>query len=119
MLKSWLLDALVQPVTDTREELQRRLLDDYIVRRDAELADRYQACSSPISERVQRMRKVRSWCVTNGQAMGLGRISAPTASTTSRAAPAGWSTRSPSPAAACKRHRSLTTHQGAVTNRGQ
>jgi hypothetical protein len=45
LLSPWLLDALARPVTETREQLQARLLADYTARRDAELADRYQALS--------------------------------------------------------------------------
>jgi hypothetical protein len=45
LLSPWLLDALAKPVTETREQLQAQLLADYTARRDAELADRYQALS--------------------------------------------------------------------------
>jgi DNA-binding transcriptional ArsR family regulator len=45
LLAPWLLDALAGPVTETREQLQRRLLAEHTASRDAELADRYQTLS--------------------------------------------------------------------------
>jgi DNA-binding transcriptional ArsR family regulator len=45
LLPAWLLDGLGGPVTETREQLQQRLLAEHTARRDDELADRYQALS--------------------------------------------------------------------------
>jgi len=43
LLSPWLLDELAKPVTETREQLQRRLLGDHTAARDAELEQRRQA----------------------------------------------------------------------------
>jgi hypothetical protein len=77
LLDSWRLDALAEPVTETREQLQARLLADYTARRDAELAERWQALSRWARRRVDPAADVLAYDETHLLVCDLCAIATP------------------------------------------